>query len=242
MDDRRAFGRYYTPPEVVRFMFDLAGMRPGWRVIDPSCGEGAFLAEAQRRGARETVGIELDEAAARAAQTAGARVFRQNGLREIDAPLRLRGGYDLAIGNPPFAASHHRIRDPEVLKRFSLAHGATQVIEALFLERFIQLARRGGRVCIILPEGIFTNSRLRTFRQELLQAYTVRAVIGLPDDTFRRAGTAARTNILLLDKLPPEPEHQVLLAEIEADGLWDRELMRKLTEALGIPHLQGDIF
>jgi hypothetical protein len=36
-------GRYYTPPELVRLMLTASELRPGERVLDPSCGDGAFL-------------------------------------------------------------------------------------------------------------------------------------------------------------------------------------------------------
>lgn len=127
------------------------------------------------------------------------------------------------IGNPPFASGKWRARDKEVLRQFTLAQvedekralqlpllgetlrpvktRASQVIEVLFLERFVQLARPGGKVAIILPEGIFANTNLRYYvREWLVQNFAIQAVIGLPRETFKGTGTTVKTAILYLEK------------------------------------------
>lgn len=54
MQRSRALGQYFTPPEVVDLAFAvLAWLAPdlrSGRLLDPSCGEGAFLAGALRAG------------------------------------------------------------------------------------------------------------------------------------------------------------------------------------------------
>lgn len=69
-------------------------------------------------------------------------------------------------------------------------------------------------VAIILPEGVFANSNLRYVREWLVENFTLRAVVGLPRDTFKDAGTTAKTAILYLEKRRPPEGHQVLLAEV----------------------------
>ena len=169
------------------------------------------------------------------------KLYCQDGLENIDDNNAFwRGDYHLVIGNPPFSATGYRVRDPEVLKRFELAKVTVSkdtmaiggqgrlfelpverkrqkpslAIEVLFLERFVQLCKQGGKVCIILPEGIFANSSLRYVREWLTKNFTVHAIIGLPRETFKAVGTTAKTAILFLEKSPPEEEHEVLLAEV----------------------------
>lgn len=169
------------------------------------------------------------------------RLYCQDGLGLIqDDNAFWRGDYDLVIGNPPFANTGYRVSDPAVLRRFELAQVRVQAepesnngqhtlfdipierrrqkpsqsIEVLFLERFIQLCKPGGKVCIILPEGIFANSSLHHVREWLITQFTLHAIIGLPRDTFRSVGTDAKTAILYLEKCPPVPFHQVFLAEV----------------------------
>ncbi len=169
------------------------------------------------------------------------RLYCQDGLEPIqDENAFWRGDYDLVIGNPPFANTGYRISNPKVLSRFELAQvrldsdtgdlngqpalfempverkrkKSSQSIEVLFLERFIQLCKPDGKVCVILPEGIFANSSLRHVREWLITNFTLHAIIGLPRETFKSVATSAKTAILYLEKRPPEPSHQVLLAEV----------------------------
>ena len=81
-------------------------------------------------------------------------------------------------------------------------------IEILFLERFIQLAKPGGRISIIIPDGILTNSNSHYVREFLSKRAKIEAIISLPREAFKNAGTNAKTSILLMTKLK-ENEQQV---------------------------------
>jgi predicted RNA methylase len=65
---KRDLSRFFTPEVVVEFMFDLVGFDPLWKVVDPACGDGAFLKEALRRGASVVAGVDMDPEAIAAAQ------------------------------------------------------------------------------------------------------------------------------------------------------------------------------
>lgn len=242
-NQKRHLSQFFTPEATVEFMFDLVSFDPLWKVIDPACGDGAFLKEALRRGAAAVVGVDIDPEAIEAAQEnlqefeGRYRLFCQDGLADIASESGFwKGHYDLVIGNPPFASGKWRVRDKETLRQFTLAHSederntlqlpllsealrpvktrTSQVIEVLFLERFVQLVRPGGKVAIILPEGVFANSNLRYVREWLVQNLTIHAVVGLPRDTFKSTGTTAKTAILYLEKRKPPAGRPVLLAEV----------------------------
>jgi len=242
-NQKRHLSQFFTPQAVVEFMFDLVGFAPLWKVMDPACGDGAFLKEALRRGAAAVAGVDIDPEAIESAREnlqvfdGRYRLFCQDGLADIESESGFwKEHYDLVIGNPPFASSKWRVRDKEILRHFTLAHTEderntlqlpllgesirpvktrlSQVIEVLFLERFIQLARPGGKVAIILPEGVFANSNLRYVREWLVESFTIRAVIGLPRETFKDMRTTAKTAILYLEKQKPPDGHQVVLAEL----------------------------
>ena len=251
-NQKRHLPQFFTPEVVVRFMFDLVGFNPLWKVMDPACGDGIFLKEALKRGAGAVAGVDIDLEAIEAAREnlrefeGRFRLFCQDGLAEIECQSGFwKEHYDLVIGNPPFASSKYRVREKRILQHFTLAQmGDTrrtmilpglekelhplkprpsQVIEVLFLERFIQLARPGGKVAIILPEGIFANSNLRYVREWLVEHFTILAVIGLPRNTFKGTGTTAKTAILYLEKRKPPPNHKVVLAEVTEINLDSKE-------------------
>jgi len=73
-------------------------------------------------------------------------------------------------------------------------------IEILFLERFVQLARPGGHIAIIIPDGILANARLSYVREWLWEHTEVKAVASLPQHTFFRHGAAAKAWVLALRK------------------------------------------
>lgn len=92
-------------------------------------------------------------------------------------------------------------------------------IEILFLERFIQLAKPGGWIAIIIPDGILTNSNSHYVREFIAEKTKVEAIVSLPRETFKQAGTSAKTSILFLRKLngdeKPKQNYPVFLASVE---------------------------
>lgn len=92
----------------------------------------------------------------------------------------------------------------------------------LFIDRCLQLLKPGGRLLIILPDGVLCNSGDRYVREYIMGKKDektgqfhggkaiVKAVISLPSDAFKLSGTGAKTSILYLRKRqaqPNDPEH-----------------------------------
>ncbi|MCL5772676.1 MAG: N-6 DNA methylase [Actinobacteria bacterium] len=109
-------------------------------------------------------------------------------------------------------------------KSFSLSNEVKQKIksfpiEILFLERFIQLAKPGGWVAVIIPDGILTNSNSDYVREFISKRTKIKAIISLPRNTFKDAGTNAKTSILFLRKLKEseksDKEYNIFLSSIE---------------------------
>jgi SAM-dependent methyltransferase len=114
---RAELGQWFTAAPVAQLAIAaLGGIAPDARVIDPTCGDGAFLAAALAAGARNLVGVEIDPRAAERARIALARdsVGNRDGIGDRaaveivesdvlahDLVDRL-GLFDIAIGNPPY--------------------------------------------------------------------------------------------------------------------------------------------
>ncbi len=110
----------------------------------------------------------------------------------------------------------------------------------LFIDRCLQLLKPGGRLMIVLPDGILCNSGDRYVREYIMGKKDeqtsefvggkaiVKAVISLPSDTFKLSGTGAKTSILYLQKRKarednseqflPEPQTDVFMAVAETLG------------------------
>lgn len=72
--------------------------------------------------------------------------------------------------------------------------------EILFIERCLDLLKPGGRLGVVLPEGIFNNPSLKYVRDFVEDRAWLRAVVSLPDDTFKSSKASVKTSILFLQK------------------------------------------
>lgn len=87
---------YPTPAAVVERVLRDVYIRPGDRVLEPSCGCGRFL-DALRATGADVVGIEVDPGRAAEARAKGHRVLLANFLESVPT-----GDYDHVVMNPPF--------------------------------------------------------------------------------------------------------------------------------------------
>ncbi|MDO9575972.1 MAG: N-6 DNA methylase, partial [bacterium] len=73
-------------------------------------------------------------------------------------------------------------------------------IEVLFIERFLQLARPGGYIAIIIPDGVLANINLQYVREWIFEQARILAIVSLPRETFKYIGTTAKTTIIFMQK------------------------------------------
>ena len=111
------------------------------------------------------------------------------------------GTFDIVLTNPPFGSRDDAKR---ILKHYSLGHGKSQKREVLMLERCIRLLKPGGRMAVVIPEGILSNKNDRRIREYICRNCDVKAVIRLPQDAFKMSDGAACTSILYAIKKPVE--------------------------------------
>lgn len=180
-------------------MFRLAAVRSGQKIIDPSCGDGAFIRNAPQNC--EIFGCEID------LQYNGivSQLLKKEHFIAGDALtslLPLWGTFDLTIGNPPFSAQANLEKRPQILQGFDFGFGrSSQCLEILFLELFLKLVKPRGRIAIILPDGPLSNRPFKYVRDWLLCRAHVEAIISLPRGVFTK--TSAKTNILIAQKCFP---------------------------------------
>ncbi len=106
----------------------------------------------------------------------------------------------LVFTNPPFAGD---IDDHEILDAYEAqqnrAANKTTSREHLFLERAVHLLKPGGRLAIVLPQGLLANSSASYLRQWLFNKCRVLGVVGLHQFAFLPY-TSVKTAILFLAK------------------------------------------
>jgi type I restriction enzyme M protein len=221
-------GQFFTPEIVAQTMYRMVGTVPGMRVLDPSCGDGVFV-KCRPEGV-DMFACELDGQhgeGVRAVLPVG-NFVSGDALTELSG---WTGTFDLMIGNPPFSAQRHLEKRAEVLSNYEFGKGRPrQCLEVLFVELFVRLAKPGGRIAIILPDGPLGNGPFHYVRRYLLEHTQVEMILSLPRNTF--ASTQAKTNVLILQKHPagnvPKPTTTWLrscddLSELEEMKLPDKK-------------------
>jgi len=80
--------------------------------------------------------------------------------------------------------------------------------EVLFIERCLDLLAPGGRLGIVLPEGIFNNPSLAYVREFTEDRAFLRAVVSLPQETFVSSGASVKCSLLFLQKFTEEEQQK----------------------------------
>lgn len=78
--------------------------------------------------------------------------------------------------------------------------------EVLFIERCLDLLKPGGRLGIVLPEGILNNPSLGYVREFTEDRAFICAVISLPQETFFSSGATVKCSLLFLKKFTGEDQ------------------------------------
>lgn len=109
--------------------------------------------------------------------------------------------FDLILTNPPFGAVVKQTEKP-YLKKYKLGKDRkTQRTEILFIERCFEFLRPGtGRIGIVLPDGILTNSSLQYVRDFIVEHTQILAVVSLPQFTFTHFGAGVKSSLVFLRK------------------------------------------
>lgn len=101
---------YPTPVDVVRRVVDDLYIKPGDKILEPSCGCGRFMDALRGKGA-DVFGIEYDAGRANECRAKGHTVLIANFLETEPQPI-----YDRVIMNPPFYGKHYAKHVEHALK------------------------------------------------------------------------------------------------------------------------------
>lgn len=162
---------------------------------------------------------------------------------------KLVGKFDLILTNPPFGSGKYD--DPKGLAKMrkeelDLELGwkwkagdrskKRELLKAdpaaLFVDRNLQLLKPGGRLLIVIPDGILCNSGDAYIREYIMGSKDdetgeflggkalLKAVVSLPTETFAISGTGAKTSFIYLQKKKHASEKQgpVFMAVAEHVG------------------------
>ena len=181
---------FYTPRAVVDLAWTVSqSLTTASRVLEFSCGGGAFLARAPR-GSLLT-GIELDETSAKVSQL----LFPHASVHQASLETYHRQSEDkpfgLVIGNPPYGVRGATAREDR-----------PQIDQAHWYFVFAGLERleAGGIMTLVLPEAMFRNPSEQAYREQLIDAAHVLTASVMPESVFKATGAGVTTVLLVLRK------------------------------------------
>jgi type I restriction enzyme M protein len=130
--------------------------------------------------------------------------------------------FDVLMTNPPFAGT---VKERDILKLYNLAEKNGKLVtkigrHILFLERSLQLTKPGGRIAIVLPQGLLNNTQTEYIRRFVTDQARILAVVGLHGNTFK-PHTGTKTSVLFLQKYTNEENQKIQAIKAKYEKEWE---------------------
>lgn len=236
-EEKRLRGAFFTPAWLVARVLDavtpLVPKRGPLRIIDPSCGAGAFLSAAAKRWPRaELVGIELNERSAALCRQRVPRATVHVGDALMSDLLPARGDvFELWVGNPPYNGTSPLLRDPRAWatacswlpEGITLKRGTSLRDDFVFflLKASLRLEGTKGALAFITSATLLDAWAHAPVREALRRRMSLREVITLESGTF--AGTKVTPCVTVWsspDEHASVPFKQPPVAAQKLDAKW----------------------
>jgi len=182
---RKARGAFFTPPELCSYVANWAIRGATDRVLEPSCGEAAFLLAAGARlrhlgsaaSLTQLTGVELHLSSAAAAQQSMHTAGHEMSLLVADFfAVPAHRGYDAVVGNPPYVRYQEFAGEARARGRaaaLAAGVGVTGLASswAAFTVHAAEFLRPGGRLGLVLPAELLTVNYAAAVRQYLMAKF-----------------------------------------------------------------------
>lgn len=242
---RKKTGQFFTPEPIVNFIIDIISPNIQEKVIDPFCGSHFFLYKTlafikctlNKRGAlayeilahQQLHGIEKNQLINNIfdivnliGESTVFNVLSADALTNFaEFPIEFKPDrFDVVMTNPPFGI-YLKEKEIDLLGDFELVKKGKGIpIEILAIERSIQFLKVGGRLAIIIPDGILSGKSTTKVRAWLAKHLKILAIISLPIETFSSFGAAVKTSILFGKKiaenhLSNDDDYDIFLGKID---------------------------
>jgi len=149
--------QYTIPADVAAEILYLAaytyGDVIGKRVVDLGCGTGRLSIGAVLLGAKEAVGVDIDEVAIKTAVENAEKLGVKDRITWVVGDIEaLHGSFDTVLQNPPFGVQRRKADRKFLAKAIKLGRCVYSLHKAgneEFIRRFVE--KQGGKVTVIIP-------------------------------------------------------------------------------------------
>jgi len=80
--------------------------------------------------------------------------------------------------------------------------------EVLFIDRCINLLKPGGRLGIVLPEGVLNNTNLQNVREYFEGRAKILLIVSIPQEVFMAAGATVKPSLMFFKRFTQEEQEQ----------------------------------
>jgi type I restriction enzyme M protein len=127
---------------------------------------------------------------------------------------------DSIMTNPPFGASESGSFEAGDWDQYVVRAPTTQM---LFLQKMMACTVAEGDICTVIDDGLLNTATACDVRKMMFQKTKVRAVVRLPEETFKPNKINVRSSVLLLrryesDDIDLERNHKVTFVDLETLG------------------------
>jgi type I restriction enzyme M protein len=225
-------GRYYTNPTVGALLVHSMALKSPTTVLDLGAGDGALVGAASKVWKQASfLTVDIDEAAhCSRLPTLRGPLFRHVTGDALDPRLADRLGLRpgeacAALCNPPYIKPRWQAHFGELLEEAGLSGALPRMgdvpADLLFVAQNLRFLKEGGRLGLILPDGIIAGEKYQLFRQLLLARHRVHTVIELPRSIFY--GTEAKAHIVVVSK-GPVPTETLTVRALHSNGTLSHQL------------------
>ena len=216
-DKKSAAGQYFTPRALISAIVEVIDPQITETVADPCCGTGGFLLAAYEHMRKQSKDVEKQ------------KFLKNNSLYGADntslvvtmasmnlylhdigvnkSPIAYKDSliettddlYQVVMTNPPFGTRPQgsvevSANRPEFVK--------TTDNQVNFLQHIMSIVKTGGRVGVVLPDSVLTDSGATAkVREKLMKDYNLHTILRLPTGIFYANGV--KTNVLFFEKGEP---------------------------------------
>lgn len=213
-------GQIFTPDHITSFMYRLIDVNKKDRVLDATCGSGAFLVKSMCNMIKEAGGVNTKEAKEiKSDQLFGIEVDKQIfALACANMLIHKDGKTNLEQMDARSDQAAKWIKKKEITKvlmnpPYERKYGCMKIVQNV-----LDSVPDGTQCAFILPDKkLEKDGKDKKYGNKVLKKHTLKTIVKLPENLF--FGVGVKTSIFVFETGRPQGKKSIIGYYIEDDGL-----------------------